>query len=156
LRRRDSRSRTGGDLLDDGKGSTMLGDKIGDLRGQNISTRVLPDEGHGPRMEITDQETGTMYGVQVTSTVTYIGTMRPNGTISGDAVGITMGENGEAATFRGSGVGTFIRPGVTTWRGTLFFETESKKLSKLNGIAALFEYTTDESGKTEGHLFEWK
>ena len=134
----------------------MLGEKIGDLRGQTTSTRVLPDLGSGPRMEITDQSTGTMYGLHVNATITYLGTLRPNGTISGEGTGVLMTEDGEAATYRGAGVGTIVRPGVTSWRGSLFFETESKKLSKLNGIACLFEYSVDEGGKSEGHLTEWK
>jgi hypothetical protein len=134
----------------------MLGEKIGDTRGQTISTRILPDEGTGPRMEITDQGTGTVYGVHVNTTVTYVGTLRPNGTISGHGTGVLMTEDGEAATYRGEGVGTFIRPGVTSWRGALFFETASTKLSRLNGIACLFEYSVDEGGKSEGHFTEWK
>ena len=134
----------------------MLGDKIGDTRGQAISTRILEDVGQGPRMETTDQGTGTLYGVHVNTTVTYVGTLRPNGTISGSGTGIVMTEDGESATYRGVGVGTFVRPGVTSWRGSLFFETTSSKLSKLNGIAAMFEYTVDEGGKSEGHFTEWK
>lgn len=134
----------------------MLGDQIGDVRGQSISTRVLPDLGLGPRMETTDQGHGTLYGVMGTSTVTYVGTLRPNGTIQGDATGVVMTEDGEAATFRGSGVGTFVRPGVVSYRGALYYETASAKLAKLNGIAVLFEYQIDESGKSEGHFWEWK
>ena len=134
----------------------MLGEVIGDTRGQAISTRILPDEGQGPRMEITDQGVGTLYGVGVTATVTYVGTLRPNGTISGDGTGILMTADGESATYRGVGVGTFSRPGATTWRGSLFFETASPKLSRLNGIAVVFEYSVDEGGKSEGHFTEWK
>jgi hypothetical protein len=134
----------------------MLGDQIGDVRGQSISTRVLADEGHGPRMEITDQGTGSLYGVSMTSTVTYVGTLRPNGTLAGDAHGIVMSADGDSATFRGRGVGKFVRPGVTSWRGALFYETASKKLAKLNGIAVMFEYEIDEGGKSEGHFTEWK
>jgi hypothetical protein len=134
----------------------MLGSSIGDVQGQTIGTRVLPDTGHGPCMEITDRGTGTLYGVQVTSTVTYLGTMRPNGTIVGDGNGIVMTEDGEAATFRGAGVGTFTRPGAMRWRGSLFYETQSGKLAALNGIAVAFEYDVDESGKSEGHFYEWK
>lgn len=134
----------------------MLGEKVGDIRGQAISTRVLPDIGTGPRLETTDSGIGTLCGVQVTQTVTYIGTMRPNGTISGSGEGIVMTESGEGGTFRGAGVGTFVRPGVTSWRGTLIYETTGTALAALNGIAVLFEYEIDESGKSEGHLYEWK
>jgi hypothetical protein len=134
----------------------MLGEIIGDTRGQAISTRILPDVGQGPRMEITDQGVGTLCGVGVTSTVTYVGTLRPNGTISGEGTGIVMTTDGESATYRGYGVGTFSRPGATTWRGSLFFETTSAKLAGLNGIAVVFEYSVDEGGKSEGHFTEWK
>jgi hypothetical protein len=134
----------------------MLGDNVGEIRGQTIGTRILPDEGQGPRMEITDRGTGTFCGVHVDQTVTYVGTMRPNGTIAGEGSGVVMTEDGEAASFRGYGVGKFVRPGVTSWRGALFCETTSAKLSRLNGIAVAFEYTIDESGKSEGHFHEWK
>ena len=134
----------------------MLGEQIGDARGQSISTRVLPDEGHGPRIEVTDQQVGTLYGVNATFVVTYISTLRPNGTIAGEGTGIAMTTDGGSATFRGRGVGKFVRPGVTSWRGALFYETATPELSRLNGIAVLFEYEVDESGKSEGHLYEWK
>ena len=134
----------------------MLGERVGDVRGQTISTRVLPDDGSGPRLETTDQAIGTLCGIQIQQTVTYVGTMRPNGTIHGKGIGICMGESGEAATFEAIGVGTFVRPGVTQWRGTLIYESASEAFASLNGIATVFEYTVDESGKSEGHLYEWK
>jgi hypothetical protein len=134
----------------------MLGEQVGDIRGQAISTRVLPDLGQGPRLETTDQGIGTLCGEHVTQTVTYVGTLRPNGTVAGEGTGIVMTDKGEAATFRAIGTGVFVRPGVTRWRGTCLYETQSAALSRLNQIAALFEYEIDEGGKSEGHLFEWK
>ena len=134
----------------------MLGEQIGDLRGQSIGPRILPDEGKGPRMEVTDQQVGTLCDVSVTATVTYVGTMRPNGTIAGQGTGIVMTADGGNATFRGTGVGRFVRPGVTSWRGALFYEAATPELTRLNEIAVVFEYEVDESGKSEGHLFEWK
>ena len=107
-------------------------------------------------MEITDQSVGTMYGVSVNSTITYIGALRPNGTISGEGIGVMMTTDGESATYRGTGVGTFTRPGATAWRGALFFETTSPALSRLNGIAVVFEHEVDEGGKSEGRFTEWK
>ena len=64
----------------------MLGDTVGEVRGQAISTRILSDEGQGPRMEITDQSAGELYGVSINQTVTYVGVLRPNGTISGEGI----------------------------------------------------------------------
>lgn len=134
----------------------MLGEMIGEVLGQAISTRILPDEGRGPRMEITDQQHGTLCGQSATLTVTYVGTLRPNGTISGAGDGVVMTTSGESATFHGAGVGQFTRPGATSWRGSLCFESSSPSLTRLNGIAVVFEYEVDESGKSEGRLFEWK
>jgi len=134
----------------------MLGDMVGEIRGQHSTTRVLADEGHGPRMEVTDQSSGTLFGVGMNQTVTYVGTMRPNGTIAGEAHGVTMSATGGAATFRGMGVGRFVGPGAMSWRGSLFYESASDEFARLNGIAVLFEYEIDESGKSEGRLFEWK
>jgi hypothetical protein len=45
---------------------------------------------------------------------------------------------------------------VSNWRGALFYETAAAELTRLDEIAVLFEYEVDESGKSEGHLFEWK
>jgi hypothetical protein len=134
----------------------MLGENIGEVRGQTIGTRILEDQGQGPRMEVTDRAVGTLCGVHITSTVTYTGTVRPNGTIAGSGSGAVVTEDGEMATFRGAGVGRFTGPGVTSWRGSLFFETGSAKLKSVNGIAVLFEYEVDESGKSEGRYYEWK
>ena len=133
----------------------MLGDQIGDLKGQAVSMRVLEDTGLGPRTEVTDHQTGTLCGVQVDTMVTYVGTMRPNGTLAGAGTGYVVTANGQTATFRGTGVGTFTGPGQISWRGALFYETDSEELGSLNGIAVLFEYQTAE-GKSEGHLHEWK
>jgi len=134
----------------------MLGEHLGEMRGQSIGTRILPDEGQGPRMEITDRGDGTLCGVHATATVTYVGVMRPNGTIAGSGTGTVVTEDGEIAMFRAAGVGRTVRPGATTWRGAMFYETSSAKLARLNGIALLFEYEVDESGKSEGHFHEWK
>ena len=134
----------------------MLGEMAGEVRGQQGGMRVLADEGHGPRMEVTDQGMGTLFGVGVSQTVTYVGTMRPNGTVAGEGTGVAMTANGGAATFRGVGVGRFVGQGAMSWRGSLFYETASEELARLNGIAVLFEYEIDETGKSVGRLYEWK
>ncbi|MFI5047541.1 MAG: hypothetical protein ACHQIG_10805 [Acidimicrobiia bacterium] len=107
-------------------------------------------------MEVTDQGTGTLFGVGVSQTVTYVGTMRPNGTVAGTGTGVAMTDNGGAATFRAMGVGQSTGAGAMSWRGTLFYESASEELARLNGIAVAFEYEVDASGKSVGRLTEWK
>jgi hypothetical protein len=84
----------------------MLGEQVAEFNGQAVSTRVLDDIGFGPRTEVTDHQVGTLCGVQVESTVTYIGTLRPNGTLTGSGTGYTVTADGHTATFRGQGAGS--------------------------------------------------
>ena len=116
----------------------MLGDTVGEVRGQAISTRILPDEGQGPRMEITDQSAGELYGVSVNQTVTYVGVLRPNGTISGEGIGITMTADGESATFRGYGVGKFTPAAflLATIVLTVFSVGYAAMASRVSSVAA--------------------
>ena len=135
----------------------MLGEQIGEEAGQVTGMRVLPDEGHGPRVEVSFQQNGTLLGVQVSDNGTYVSVARPDGTLFGDGQGITQTEDGELATWRGQGIGRFTGHGMAvSYRGAIYYQTMSERLARLNGMAVLFEYETDESGKTTARLFEWK
>jgi hypothetical protein len=68
-----------------------------------------------------------------------------------------MTDQGEAATWRGQGVGRFTgRSTAVSYRGAIYYQTASERLARLNGIAVVFEYETDESGKTSAKAYEWK
>lgn len=135
----------------------MLGEQIGDETGQVTGMRVLPDEGHGPRVEVSFQQNGTLLGAHVTDNGTYTSVARPDGIMFGDGQGITRTEDGEVATWHGQGVGRFAGHGMAvSYRGAVYYQTTSDRLARLNGIAAVFEYETDESGKTTLKAFEWK
>ena len=45
---------------------------------------------------------------------------------------------------------------AVAWRGALYFQTTAERLAQLNGIAVVFEFESDESGKTAGKNWEWK
>ena len=49
----------------------MLGDKLGELRGNVTVQRVLPPEGAGPKVETTFQIGGLLLGTSVTMLGTY-------------------------------------------------------------------------------------
>jgi hypothetical protein len=133
----------------------MLGDALGEERGQITTMRVLPSEG-GARMEISIQANGTICGLSHTHVGTYETMMRPDGLLFGQGQGVIMTTSGDAATWTGQGIGHLNEDGSTDFRGCIYFETASPRLSRLNGIATLYEYSTDASGKTESTLFEWK
>jgi hypothetical protein len=135
----------------------MLGEQIGEVTGQITGMRVLPDEGHGAKVEVSFQQSGTLLGVHVNDMGTYISVTRPDGTLFGDGQGVTMTEDGEMATWRGQGVGRFTgRGGAVSYRGAVYFQTTSERLAQLNSMAVVFEYESDESGKTTAKDYEWK
>lgn len=135
----------------------MLGEQIGEETGQTTGIRVLPDEGHGAKVEVSFQQSGTLLGAHVNDMGTYITVTRPDGTLFGDGQGVTMTEDGEVATWRGQGVGRFTgRGGGVSYRGAIYYQTNSERLARLNGIAVVFEYESDESGKTAAKSYEWK
>ncbi len=135
----------------------MLGEQIGEETGQITGMRVLPDEGAGPKVEVSYQASGTLLGTHVNDMGTYVSVTRPDGTLFGDGQGVAMTDDGEMASWRGQGVGRFTGPGgAVAYRGAIFYQTTSQRLARLNGIAAVFEYESDGSGKTTIKTYEWK
>jgi hypothetical protein len=134
----------------------MLGEQLGQEQGQVTGLRVLPDE-EGPKVEVSFTASGTLLGAHSTDMGTYVSVTRPDGSMYGEGRGVIMTDDGETASWTGQGVGHFTGHGTAvSWRGGIYYETTSKKLARLNGIAAVFEYDTDENGKTAAKLFEWK
>ena len=135
----------------------MLGEQIGEETGQITGMRVLPDEGAGSKVELSYQSSGSLLGAHMGDMGTYVSVSRPDGTLFGDGQGIVMTDDGQMATWRGQGVGRFTGHGMAAvWRGAIFFQTASERLARLNGIAVVFEFETDENGKIANKLFEWK
>jgi len=134
----------------------MLGDRIGEDVGKVTSQRVLPALNGAPRMETSFQATGSIYGVDINETGTYVATMRPDGSLYGDGHGVLLGKGGEAATWTGQGVGTMKKNGTISYRGACFYQSTSPAWLKLNSIAVIFEYEVDGEGNTKGLLWEWR
>jgi hypothetical protein len=134
----------------------MQGDKIGEESGKVTSQRVLPNPGGGPKMETSFQASGTLLGTGHTTTGTYASIVRPDGTIYGEGQGIVMSKEGDMATWVGQGVGTIKKDGAVSYRGAIYYQTASAKWSRLNSVAAMFEYEVDAQGNTRAQLWEWK
>jgi len=134
----------------------MLGEMIGELQGKILLNRVLPPEGQTPKIESSFQESGTILDVEVTDIGTYWSTIRAECLLYGEVNGVIMTRDNEMATYTGQGIGRFIGNGATTWRGSLFYQTSSQKLSRLNSIVVLFEFEVDENGNTQAKIWEWK
>src|SRR5436190_24397507 len=83
----------------------MLGEKIGEMTGKVITTRVLPgDDYRFVKMEMTVEERGTVYGVQAQSIGTYVVFERVPGQIYGSGQGLFSTADGQGAIWNGHGV----------------------------------------------------
>jgi hypothetical protein len=74
----------------------------------------------------------------------------------GEGQGVIITKDGEAATWKGQGVGRFVAGGAVSYRGAVDYSTTSPKLARLNTIAAVFEFDADANGNTHSKLWEWK
>jgi hypothetical protein len=134
----------------------MLGERIGEVSGKTVLERVLPSDGGVPKMEVTFQAAGSLLGVPSQDRGTYWAALRPDGTLYGEGQGITMSAQGDAATWKGSGVGRMKQDGSISYRGAIYLQTTSPKWAQLNSIAVLFEYEVDAQGNSRSTLYEWK
>ena len=135
----------------------MLGEKIGEATGKVTNRRVLPSESGMPTVEVSFQATAKLYGIDVMEMGTYRSVMKPGGGIYGEGQGLIVTTDGDAATWRGAGVGKPTGKGMSvSYRGAVYYETTSPKLSRLNNLCAVFDYEVDDAGNTHSILSEWK
>lgn len=135
----------------------MLGEQIGEERGKITGTRVMPPGPERAKVEVSFQASGKILGMEHTSMGTYASVVRRDGTLFGEGQGVCMTKDGSTAAWVGSGVGKFTGHGSgVSWRGCLFYHTDSRNLDRLNHIAVVFEYETDENGNTHSKMWEWK
>jgi hypothetical protein len=132
----------------------MLGEQIGEFRGKRLLRRVLSSD--PLRVEVTFEDSGKILGVEINDFGTYTSQVRPDGLIYGEGEGAFMTKDGEAVSWKGSGLGKFKEGGALSYRGILYYKTTSQKLARLNTTATVFEYEVDAKGDTSTKLWEWK
>jgi len=137
----------------------MLGEQIiHDERGKIIGTRVLPSQpGQGPKMEVTFQTTGKILGIDFNNTGTLQSVPKSEGVLYVEGQGVLTTEDGEMASWTTQGVGKPTGPGMAvTVRGTVFFQTSSQKLARLNSMCVVVAAEIDGSGNMSAELWEWE
>lgn len=67
-----------------------------------------------------------------------------------------MSDEGDMATWVGQGVGTMNKDGGGSYRGAVYYQTSSAKWSRLNSVAAIYEYEVDAEGNSRSQFWEWK
>jgi len=134
----------------------MLGDKIAEASGRVTGRRVLPNPAGGAKMESSFEASGKLVNVEVNEVGTYWSVVRPDGTLYGEGQGVIMGKGGEAASWVGSGVGTFTKDGGVSYRGAVYYTTSAAAWARLNRVATVFEFEVDAQGNSRAQLWEWK
>jgi len=132
----------------------MLGNQIGETKGKRLVRRVLSV--NPPTAEVSFEDSGQLLGINVTGMGSYTSVVRSDGSILGHGQGMSMTDDGEAVTWTGTGLGKFGPGGSVSYRGMLFYQTNSTKLAALNNTCAAFEYDADPSGSTTAKSWEWK
>jgi hypothetical protein len=132
----------------------MLGEIIGELKGKITGTRVLSVE-CCPKIESSFQEMGKILDVDITGMGTFWSIFKEDGGLYGEGQGVFFTNDGEMGTWTGQGVGKMKGKGAE-YRASVFFNTSSKKLARLNNIMGIAEYEIDDEGNTQEKLWEWK
>lgn len=132
----------------------VLGEQVGITKGKRLVRRVLST--NPPTAEVSFEDSGTLFGVAVNGMGTYTSVVCADGSLHGEGQGLEMTADGDAATWKGTGVGKFGPGGSVSYRGMLFFRTASQKLARLNNACVAFEYEVDASGATVSKMWEWK
>ncbi len=132
----------------------MLGEMIGETNGKRIVRRVLSME--PPTVEVSFEDEGKLTGATTTGFGTYTSVVNADGSIWGHGEGGAFTQDGEMITWKGSGLGKFREHGAISYRGILYFKTNSQKLAKLNNVAGVFELEIDAKGKMHNKIWEWK
>ena len=114
----------------------MLGDQIGEESGKVLVRRVISVDG-GVKVEVSVQSTGKLLGIDTRGNVTYCAGIRPDGSLYGEAQGLVIGTGGEQATFKAAGVGKLLEGGAVSYRGAIYYYSDSPKLKRLNGVAGI-------------------
>jgi len=133
----------------------MLGEQIGESRGKRTGRRVLSVDG-GFKVEVAFESVGKLLGIDTIEIGTYWSASRPDGSLYGEGQGVVLGQDGSQASWKGQGVGKFVGGGAVSYRGAVYYNTASPKLTRLNTVAAVFEFEVDAEGKTHSKLWEWK
>ncbi|HEY7079538.1 MAG TPA: hypothetical protein VH500_07550 [Nitrososphaeraceae archaeon] len=134
----------------------MLGEQFGEVKGKITGQRVV--DLAGPSIETSITASGSLKGVQIKETLTFIG--RPtnsNGILHGKGIGVIMAGESELATVTGEGIGRIDSLKSVNYRGSLFFSTSSAgKLASLNNLVGVFEAVIDAEGNFTEKTWEWK
>ena len=131
----------------------MLGVEIEEGRGKRTNRRVIATDPH-LKVEASVEENAKILGVEGRSIITYVSSIKPDGSLHGEGEGVFATLQGDLVTWKGVGVGRFGEGGSVHYCGSLSFTTTSQRLSRLNGISGVFQWDIDAEGNTHSKIWE--
>jgi hypothetical protein len=139
------------------EGTIMLGEMIGETHTKRIVRRVISAEGAVPvKIEVSFEDSGNLLGIDTTGFGSYCVTPRPDGMFYLEGQGVGRTGDGEMVAWKGSALGRLTGGGAISQRGTLYFQTPSQRLARLNSVPVVFEHEVDPNGEGHGRFWEWK
>jgi hypothetical protein len=135
----------------------MLGEILFEEKGKTIGVRVLSSEAGESTVEVTLQTQGRIQGMEETSLWTYWSKTRSDGSMYGEGKGFMTTKEGDVVNLIGNGAAKSRgSDGSVHYRGAIYFQTTSPKLSRLNGCTGIHEYDVDAEGNAVTRVWEWK
>lgn len=131
----------------------MLGELIEEFNGKVTGIRIL-SEG---KMEVSEQASGTVLGVEATWIATSTSVQKANGVVISEGEALITTTDGEIVMVKKSGIGWFTGKGrKASRRGVFFHNTQAQRLSSLNKMVGVWEFESEENGDWHVKVWEWK
>ena len=134
----------------------MLGNLLYEETATDMQVRELSSDENGDKVEVKLQTEGEIRGVAFTSAWTYWSLTRADGTIYGEGKGVMTTADGDVINLTGAGACQAAgEDGSISYRGAIYFDTDSEKFASLNGGTGVHEYNASPDGTTTTKVWEW-
>jgi hypothetical protein len=137
----------------------VLGEKVMQSQGKVTGQRFLQGGDYRYlKMEVSIQETGTVFGLSGTNMGTYNVYERVPGQLYGEGQGLLATDDGQSAIWNGHGIGRMAGAGMAmSFRFAVAYQAPATgKLAGLNGVLVIGEHEVDADGNTRTTAWEWK
>ena len=135
----------------------MLGNLIGESTGRITGVKILDSAGDQSKLEVNFQGQGKLDDVPFNAMCTYWQEFRSDGVVYGEGDVLLVTPEGEKLWWKGFGVGKLTGQGFSaSFAPCGSIQTSSPRFARLNGMAVIGEYDTDEEGNYHWTLWEWK
>ncbi len=125
--------------------------------GEPMGFRILPDEGKGQWIEVSNRSQGKFLGEDSTTLVTYKFTVKPDGSLYGEGQGIAYLKDGSMSAWTATGTGTQKGPGSPqSWKVNFQYRNPTGKFTRFADRPLYVEYEVDEAWKSKARLFDTK